>query len=99
MENNFEKYGTLLDSASEAAEACLDMEGDAFFLAWAGELIQNLVVEGYCRSARLAAQKQCKLVGVDLTWVGYDELEPTEKLAGLSLFAETLMDHVTMVDM
>ncbi len=34
MRNNFEQYGTLLDSASEATEACLDMEGGAFF--WSG---------------------------------------------------------------
>ena len=51
MENIFEQYGTLLNSASEAAEACLDMEGGAFFLAWAGELIQDLADKGYCRSA------------------------------------------------
>ena len=51
MENNFEQYGVLLGSASEVAEACLDMEGGAFFLAWAGELIQDLADTGYCRSA------------------------------------------------
>ena len=94
MENNFEQYEMLLDCASEAAEACLDMEGGAFFLAWAGELIQDLADKGYCRSARLAAQKLCEAVGVDWVWTECDELELPEKQAWLSLFTEALMDHV-----
>lgn len=97
MENNFEQCGTLLDSASEAAEACLDMEGGAFFLAWAGELIQNLAAEGYCRSACLTAQKLCEAVATDCTWAERDELEPMEKQAWLSLFAGTLMTHAMTV--
>ena len=97
MENNFEQYGTLLDSASEAAEACLDMEGGAFFLTWAGELIQDLACKGYCRSACLTAQRLCEAVGVDWAWTERDELEPMEKHAWLNLFAETLMDHVMTV--
>ena len=97
MENNFEQYGTLLDSASETAEACLDMEGGAFFLAWAGELIQDLADKGYCRSACLTAQKLCKAVGTDCAWAERDGLEPMEKQAWLRLFAETLMIHVMAV--
>ncbi|MDE6261325.1 MAG: hypothetical protein K2M42_10795 [Oscillospiraceae bacterium] len=97
MENNFEQYRTLLDSASEAAEACLDMEGGAFLLAWAVELIQNLVAKGYCRSALLTAQKLCEAVGIDWAWTECDELEPLEKQAWLILFAETLMNHVIAV--
>lgn len=94
MENNFEQYEALLDSASEAAEACLDMEGGAFLLSWVGELIQDLTAEGYCRSARLTAQKLCEAIGVD--WrPECDELNPMEKQAWLGLFAETLMNHVT----
>ena len=95
MVNNIEQYGTLLDSASETAEACLDMEGGAFFLAWAGELIQDLADKGYCRSACLTAQKLCKAVGTDCAWAEYDELEPAEKQVWLNLFAGILMDHVT----
>ena len=34
MENNFEQYGTLLDSASEAAEGCLDRR--AVYFSWLG---------------------------------------------------------------
>ena len=64
------------DSASESAEACLEMEGGAFFLACAGELILDLAVKGYCQSTCLAAQKLCKAVGVDWRWIGYDESEP-----------------------
>ena len=94
MENNFEQYEALLGSASEVAEACLDMEGGAFFLTWAGELIQDLACKGYCRSACLAAQRLCEAVGVDRVWAECDELEPTEKQAWLNLVAETLMDHV-----
>lgn len=94
MENNFEQYGALLDSASETAEACLDMEGGAFFLAWAGELIQNLADKGYCRSALLTAQKICEAVGVDQAWAEYNELEPMEKQAWLNLFAEALTNHL-----
>ena len=94
MENNFEQYVMLLDSASETAEACLDMEGGAFFLAWAGELIQDLAGKGYCRSARLTAQKLCKTVDSDCAWAEQDKLEPSEMQTWLNLFAETLMDHV-----
>ena len=97
MENNFEQYRTLLDSASEAAEACLDMEGGAFFLAWAGELIQDLADKGYCRSACLTAQKLCKAVGVDWAWAECDELEPAEKQVWMNLSAGILMDHVIIV--
>ena len=96
MENNFEQYRTLLNSASEVAEACLDMEGGAFFLAWAGELIQDLVGKSYCRSTLLTAQKLCEAVGIDWAWTECDELEPLEKQAWLNLFAETLMGHVVM---
>lgn len=94
MEKNFEQYEALLGSASETAEACLDMEGGAFFLAWVGELIQNLAAEGYCRSARLTAQKLCETVGVDWARAEYDELGPVEKQNWLNLFAEALMDYV-----
>ena len=97
MENNFEQYEALLGSASEAAEACLDLEGGAFFLAWAGELIQDLAGKGYFRSARLAAQKLCEAVGVDRVWAESDELAPAEKQVWLNLFAETLMDHAMTV--
>ena len=97
MENNFEQYEALLGSASEAAEACLDMEGGAFFLAWAGELIQDLAGKGYCRSARLAAQRLCEVVGVDWTWAGHDELDLKEKQTWLNLFTEALIDYVMAV--
>lgn len=97
MENNFEQYGTLLDSASEATEACLDMEGGAFFLAWAGELIQDLADKGYCRSACLTAQKLCETVGIDWAWEEHNKLDLVEKQVWLNLFAETLMDHVMTV--
>lgn len=98
MGNNFEPYGTLLDSASEAAEVCLDMEGGAFFLAWAGELIQDLADKGYCRSACLTAQKICEAVGVDRVWAECDELGQAERQVWLNLFAGILMDHVTTAD-
>lgn len=93
MENKFEQYQTLLGCVSETAEACLDMEGGSFFLAWAGELIQDLVGKGYFRSARLTAQKLCEAVGTDCAWAERDGLEPMEKQAWLSLFTETLMDY------
>ena len=93
MENNFKQYETLLGSAAETAEACLDMEGGAFLLAWAGELIRDLVSAGYCRSARLTIQKLCETVGVDWAWTEYDELGPEEKSAWLNLFVGALMDH------
>lgn len=92
MENNFEQYDTLLNSASEAAEACLDMEGGAFFLGWAGELIQDLAGKGYCRSACLTAQKLFQAVGVDGVRAEYDKQEAAERQVWLSLFAEALMD-------
>ena len=70
------------------------MEGGAFFLAWVGELIQDLADKGYCRSALLSAQKICEAVGVDRVWVGCDELWSAERQVWLNLFAEALMDHV-----
>lgn len=94
MENNFEQYEALLSNVSEVAEACLDMEGGAFFLSWVGELIQKLAAKGYCRSAHLTAEKLCEAVGVDLTWAEYDGLKPTEEQAWLNMFAQTLMGHV-----
>ena len=97
MENNFEQYGTLLGSASETAKACLDMEDGTFFLAWVGELIQDLAGKGYCRSACLTAQKLCEAVGTDCAWAKREELEPMEKQVWLNLFAETLMDQVMTV--
>lgn len=96
MENNFEQYETLLGIVSETAEACLDMEGGAFFLAWAGELIQDLAAKGYCRSTWLTVQKLCEAVDVDWAWTECNEVEPTEKLAWLKLFANALMSHVTI---
>ena len=55
MENNFKQYELLLDSAAETAEACLDMEGGTFLLAWTGELIRDLANAGHFKSARLTA--------------------------------------------
>ena len=97
MENNFEQYGSLLGSVSEIADACLDMEGGDFFLAWAGELIQDLADKGYCRSACLTAQKLCEAVSIDWVWAECDELGPAKKQAWLNLFAEILMAHAMTV--
>lgn len=97
MENNFKQYELLLGSAAEAAEACLDMEGGAFLLAWTGELIRGLTTAGYFRSARLTAQKLCDAAGVDWTWAEYEELSSEEKSAWLNLFAGALIDHVMTV--
>ena len=94
MKNNFEQYETLLGRASEVAEACLDMEGGVFLLAWTGELIRDLAAAGHFKSARLTIQKLCETAGVDWTWAEYDELTPEEKSAWLNLFAGALMDHV-----
>ena len=97
MENNLGKYEALLDSVSEVAKACLDTEGGAFFLAWAGELIQDLADKGYCQSACLTAQRLCEVAGVDWTWEERNELDPSKKQVWPNLFAETLMDHVMTV--
>ena len=94
MENKLKQYEALLDSAAEAAEACLDIEGGAFLLAWTGELIRDLATAGNLRSARLTAQKLCESVGVEWTWAKYDKLNPKEKSAWLKLFAGVLMEHV-----
>ena len=94
MENNFKQYEALLDSAAEAAEACLDMEGGAFLLAWTGELIQDLATAGHFKSARLTIQKLCETVSIDCAWSEYDELPPEKKSAWLNLFAGALVDRV-----
>ena len=92
MRNNFEQYEALLDSTSEVAEACLDMEGGAFFLAWVGELIRDLAGKGYIRSAVLTAQKLCEAVGVEMSHDFSMNAEKAEPLAWLRLFAEALRD-------
>lgn len=92
MENNFEQYETLLDSASEAAEACLDMEGGAFFLAWSDELIRELTEKGYVRSAILTMRKLCEAVGVEMPRDFSMNAEKAEPLAWLCLFTEALRD-------
>ena len=97
MENNFEQYETLLGRVSEVAEACLDMEGGAFSLAWIGELIRDLAAAGHFKSARLTIQKLCETAGVGWTWAEYDELTPEEKSAWLNLFAGVLMDHIQAI--
>ena len=66
MVKKVQNYEVLLDSANEAASAYLDMEGGAFLLAWAGELIQDLAAEGNVRSAALAAKKLCEAVDVEM---------------------------------
>ena len=94
MENNFEQYEALLDSAAETAEACLDMEGGAFLLSWASELIQAIAAEGYCRSACLMAQKLCEAVGAEMPQDFSMNAEKTEPLTWLRFFAEALADCV-----
>ena len=94
MENNFEQYETLLGRASEVAEACLDMEGGAFSLAWIGELIRDLVAAGHFKNACLTIQKLCETASIEWMCSGYDELAPEEKSAWLNLFAGALVEHV-----
>ena len=94
MVKNVQNYEVLLNSANEAASAYLDMEGGAFLLAWAGELIQDLAAEGNVRSATLAAKKLCEAVDVEMQWEAFEQTEKAEKQAWLCLFAEALMDHV-----
>ena len=95
MKNFFEGNEVLVNSASEVASACLDMEGGAFFLAWSSELIRDLTVEGYVRSATLATQKLCEAVGVDVPQDCAESAEKAETLVQISLFAEALSDCVT----
>jgi len=85
----------MLEAAAEAADACLDMEGGAFFLAWIGELLQELTAAGRLESASFAAKKLCEAVGVEAAWTGYDGLDRDEKRAWLDLFAGVLTDHVS----
>ena len=92
MENNFEQYEALLSNVSEVAEACLDMEGGAFFLAWSDELIQELTEKGYVRSAILTARKRCEAVGVEMPHDFSMNAEKAELLAWLCLFTEALRD-------
>ena len=98
MENNFEQYEALLANAAEVAEACLDLEGGAFLLAWTGELIRDLASAGCFRSARLTIQKLCEAVGTDCVWTEYDELDPEKKSAWLNLIAGAMMDSVMTVN-
>ena len=97
MENNFKQYETLLGSAAEVAEACLNMEDGAFLLAWAGELIRDLATAACFRSALLTVQKLFEAASVDWSWSEYDELAPEEKSVWLNLLTEALMDHIQVI--
>jgi len=94
MRNNFKQYEAMLEVAAETAEACLDMEGGALFVAWNGELIQELAAAGCIRSACFAVNKLCETAGVEPEWMECDGLERDEKRAWLEMFAGTLMDRV-----
>lgn len=96
MENNFRKYKALLSDAVETADACLDLEGGVLFAAWNGELILELADAGCFRSACFMVKKLCEAAGVHPEWPEYGELEPEERRAWLSLFAEALMDQVSV---
>ncbi len=95
MRNNFKQYEARLKAAAETANACLDMEGGVFFLAWTGELLQELTAAGRFESACFAAKKLCEAAGVELEWTEYDGLDKDEKQAWLKLFTGALMDHVS----
>ena len=96
MSNFLTQYEAVLSSAVETANAYLDMEGGEFLLAWPSELIQGLVAEGDFVGAILTAQRMCEAVGVECHWASQEERggEATEVWA--ALFAEVLMEHVTM---
>ncbi len=96
MRNNFKQYEALLTDAVETADTCLDMEGGALFVAWNGELIQDLAAAGCFRSACFAVKKLCEVAGVEPEWTEFDGLEREEKQAWLELFAEVLMDQVSI---
>jgi len=96
MKNNFKQYEAMLKTAAETADACLDMEGGAFFLSWTGELLQELTAAGRLESATFAAKKLCEAVGVETRWTEYDGLDRDKKRTWLELFAGALMDHVSI---
>lgn len=96
MSNFLSHYEVALNSAVEAANAYLDMEGGEFLLAWTGELIQNLIAAGNFEGACLTVQQVCEAVKVDSRWVGQMEYKEDAERVWLASFAEALMDHATM---
>ncbi len=95
MRNNFKQYEALLTDAAETADACLNMEGGALFVAWNSELIQKLAEAGCFRSACFAVKKLCETAGVGPDLTEFDCLEREEKQAWLELFAGTMMDRAS----
>jgi len=93
MRNIFKQYEAMLEVAAETAEACLDMEGGAFFLSWIGELLQEMTAAGRFESACFAAKKLCEAVGVEVGWTEYDGLGRDEKQAWMKLFTGALLDQ------
>lgn len=96
MRNDVKNYEALLESANETASAYLDMEGGEFLLSWTGELNRDLAAEGNVRSVAMAVQKLCEAVGVEVQWAAYEGIGKAEKQAWLRLFAEALMDCVSV---
>ncbi len=94
MKDNFKRYVAMLEVAAETANACLDMEGGVFFLAWIGELLQELTAAGCFQSACLAVKRLFEAFGVKPEWTEYDGLGRVEKQAWMKLFAGALLDHV-----
>ena len=96
MRNDIKNYEALLESANETASAYLDMEGGEFLLSWTGELIRDLAAEGNVRSAAMTVQKLCEAVDVEMQWAEYEGLGKAERQVWLRLFAEALMDCVSV---
>ena len=94
MSNILTQYEATLNSAVEAANAYLDMEGGEFLLAWSGELIQGLVAEGDFAGAILTAQRMCEAVGAECHWASWEECGEEAADVCPALFAEVLVEQV-----
>ena len=73
MKSTSGQYELLLENATEITSACLDMENGALLFAYSSELIRDLAVAGYVRSAALAIQKFCEISNAEAQWIEYGE--------------------------
>lgn len=95
MSNFLTQYEAVLNSAVEAANAYLDLEGGPFILALASELLQSLVAADNHESAFWVVQRVCEAIDVEYPWTDQEECGEETVEVWSVLFAEVLMEQAS----
>ena len=97
MSNFLTPYEAVLNSAVEAANAYLDVDGGPFILALVSELLQELAAAGNHEGAVLVVQQVCDTVDVECPWADQDVCEEETAEVWPVLFAEILAEQLETV--